>query len=126
MKMREFGVRLSQLRERQQLSITQLASRIGVDYMQVSRYEKGQTLPSLETAVRLAQVLKVSLDQLVTGSEPAEPPPPPVFQSDRLLERMRQLDAIPAERQELALRVLDTVIAGQELENLGKRLPPVR
>jgi transcriptional regulator with XRE-family HTH domain len=119
MKMREFGVRLTRLRERLQLSVTQLAGLLGVDYMQVSRYEKGQSLPSLDTAVRLAQVLEVSLDQLVTGSEPPEPP---LFTNARLLERMRQLDAIPAEHQELALRVLDTVIAGYELEDLGKRL----
>lgn len=122
LKMREFGVRLTQLREQRQLSITQLAALLGVDYMQVSRYEKGQSLPSLDTAARLALVLKVSLDRLVTGSEPAEPPPPPVFRNARLLERMRQLDAIPADRQELALRVLDTVITGYELEDLGNRL----
>lgn len=120
MKMREFGVRLTQFRERQKLTMTQLAGLLGIDYMQVSRYEKGQTLPSLATAVRLAQALKVSLDQLATGSEP---PPPPVFKNDRLLERMRQLDAIPAARQEMALRVLDTVITGHELEDLAQRLP---
>lgn len=121
MQMREFGVRLTRLRERLQLSMTQLAGLLGVDYMQVSRYEKGQSLPSLDTAARLAQVLKVSLDELVTGSEATEPPPPE-FKNARLLECMRQLDAIPAERQELALRVLDTVIAGQALEDLGNRL----
>ena len=118
----EFGVRLTRLRERLQLSITQLASLIGVDYMQISRYEKGQSLPSLDTAARLAQALKVSLDELVIGSDPPEPPPPPVFRNALLFERMRQLDTIPAERQELALRVLDTVIAGHELEELGNRL----
>lgn len=122
MKMREFGVRLTRLRERQKLSVTQLAGVLGIDYMQVSRYEKGQSLPSLDTAVRLAQVLQVSLDELVTGSEASEPPPPPAFKNARLLECMRQLDAIPPERQELALRVLDTVIAGQALEDLGQRL----
>jgi transcriptional regulator with XRE-family HTH domain len=122
MKMREFGVRLTQLRERLQLSITQLAGLLGVDYMQISRYEKGQSLPSLDTAVRLAQALKVSLDQLATGSEAPEPPPPLLFRNALLLERMRRLDAIPVERQDLALRVLDTVIAGQELEDLGNRL----
>jgi transcriptional regulator with XRE-family HTH domain len=119
---REFGPRLTQLRERAQLSMTQLASLTQIDYMQVSRYEKGQSLPSLDAAVRLAQVLKVSLDQLATGSEPPEPPPPPVFRNAALLERMRQLDEIPPERQELALRVLDAVITGQVLEELGQRL----
>ena len=49
MKLREFGVRVTQFRERRQVSITQLANLLGVDYMQISRYEKGQTLPSLDT-----------------------------------------------------------------------------
>lgn len=117
----EFGVRLGQLRERVHLSMTQLAALIGVDYMQVSRYEKGQTLPSLETAVRLARALEVSLDVLVNGGESPEPLAAPL-KNPRLRERMRQLEAIPAERQELVLRVLDTVIAGHELEDLGRRL----
>ena len=122
MKTREFGVRLTRLRERQQLSVTQLANLLRVDYMQVSRYEKGQTLPSLETAIRLTKVLKVTLDELATGTGPSEPPEPPVFQNERLLQRMRELDQIPSERQELALRVLDTVISGHQLEDLGNRL----
>src|SRR6185295_15588205 len=120
MKLREFGVRVTQFRERRQLSITQLVNLLGVDYMQISRYEKGQTLPSLDTAVRLAKALGISLDDLATGSEP---PPPPIFRNTRLLERMRDLDQLPPARQELALRVLDTVIAGHELEGLADRLP---
>jgi hypothetical protein len=39
---------------------------------------------------------------------------------------MRELDQLPADRQAMALRVLDTVIAGYELESLSERLrrPP--
>jgi len=122
MKARAFGVRLTLFRERLSLSTTQLARMIGVDYMQVSRYEKGQSLPSLETAVRLAQVLQVSLDELTTGTEPPAPTEPLAFKNSTLFARMRDLDRIPPDRQELALRVLDTVIAGHELETLGTRL----
>jgi transcriptional regulator with XRE-family HTH domain len=116
---RELGVRLTQYRQRLRLSITEVANRCGVDYMQVSRYEKGQTLPSLDTAVRLSRVLKVSLDELATGNEPPEPP---IFKNEQLLERMRELDQLPADRQAMALRVLDTVITGHELESLSERL----
>lgn len=116
---REFGVRLTQYRERARLSITQLAARAGVDYMQISRYEKGKNLPSLETAIRLAAILEVSLDDLVNATEP---PAPPVFENTRLFERMRALDRLPAKQQELALHVLDTVIAGHELDDLSRRL----
>lgn len=119
MKAREFGVRLTMYRERLGLSATQLANLAEVNYMQISRYEKGQAFPSLETAVRLAQALQVSLDELATGTEP---PTPPTFRNTPLLDRMRELDRIPPDRRELALRVLDTVIAGHELESLGARL----
>ena len=118
---RKFGIRLTMFREELELSITQLANRTGIDYMQVSRYEKGLTLPSLETALRLARVLQVPVEELVTGKKAAEPPAPePVaFNNTRLFDRMRDLDRLPPDRQELAMRVLDTVIAGYELERLS-------
>jgi transcriptional regulator with XRE-family HTH domain len=118
MDLREFGVRISQIRKRQKLSITQLAAKMGIDYMSVSRYEKGQHLPSLETAMRLARVLDVSLHELVG----TEPPQPVIFKNEQLLARMRDLDRLPRDRQEMALRVIDTVIAGYELEDLSNRL----
>lgn len=115
----ELGLRLRRYRQRAGLSITQLANESGVDYMQISRYEKGKTLPSLDTALSLSIVLNLSLDELVTGNAPAEPP---LFKNERLLERMRELDQLPADRQAMALRVLDTVITGHELETLSERL----
>lgn len=114
-----FGARLTQYRERMRISMTQLANGAGIDYMQVYRYEKGQSAPSLETAIRMAKVLNVSLDELATGTGPPDPLP---FKNLELFERMRELDRIPPERQELALRVLETVIAGHELDSFGSKL----
>jgi transcriptional regulator with XRE-family HTH domain len=119
MKQRVFGARLTQLREKRELSVTQLARLLDIDYMQISRYEKGQTLPSLETAAGLARVLQVSLDELVTGAGLSEST---TFQNGDLFDRMRALDQLPKERQQMALRVLDAVIAGYELESLSDRL----
>ena len=69
--------------------------------------------------VRLAKLFQVSLDELATGSEPPEPL---AFKNLPLFGRMRELDQLPPARQELALRVLDTVISGHELESLDSRL----
>jgi transcriptional regulator with XRE-family HTH domain len=121
MNAREFGVRLTKLRESAGLSITQFAHGVGIDYMQIFRYEKGAGLPSLANAVRIARTLRITLDELVTGAEP-ELANQPVFQNTRLFDRMRELDQIPADRQEMALRILDTVITGHELEGLSDRL----
>ena len=124
MEAHQLGARVTQFRQRLRLSITELANRSGIDYMQISRYEKGKTLPSLHSAVRIATVLRVSLDELLTGNDP---PQAPLFQNARLLERMLELEQLPADRQAMALRLLDIIITGHELEDLSerlRRLPP--
>ncbi|HEV2718495.1 MAG TPA: helix-turn-helix transcriptional regulator [Thermoanaerobaculia bacterium] len=117
--LREFGPRLKRLREARDLSLAELARLLGIDYMQVYRYEKGLNLPAVETAVRLAQILQVSTDELLTGSERSSPPK---IKSVRLFERMRMLDELPKDKQELALQILDGVIAQHEMQSLTERL----
>ena len=65
-----FGRRLRDIRERRDLSQKQLADLLSTDVMQISRYERGIGLPSLETCVQLAAILKVSTDELLLGREP--------------------------------------------------------
>jgi transcriptional regulator with XRE-family HTH domain len=115
----QFGARLALYRERQKLTVTRLAALAGIDFMQIRRYEKGQTMPTLESAARLAVALGISLDELANG---AEPPKPLTFQNQHLLQQMHRLDQLPPERQEMAMRVLETVITGYELEGLSERL----
>jgi transcriptional regulator with XRE-family HTH domain len=121
MKMREFGARLVQARAQGKLSVSELARRSHIDYMQISRYEKGESLPSLDSAVRLATVLGMRLDVLAGREEPPPPPPPPAFRSSSLFDRMRELDQLAPDRQELAIQMLDAVLAG-ELDALAARL----
>src|SRR5688500_7555182 len=108
---REFGLRLTGYRNQRKISMAELARQIGIDYMQIHRYEKGESRPSLETASRLARVFQIPLDVLATGSEAPAPPPP--IRHARLLEQMRALDTQPQERQDLASRLLDAVLAGE-------------
>lgn len=119
MRMPDFGRRLAEARKQMRLSGPQLAREIGVDSMMIYRYEKGQSMPSFETAIRIANLFHMSLDELANGRE--IPQPPPSFRNPRLLERMRALDELPPERQELAARVLDALLAG-ELDALARRL----
>lgn len=117
MSAREFGVRLTQYREERKLSMSELARQLGIDYMQVHRYEKGQSVPSFETAIRLANVLQMSLDVLATGRDAPAPP----VRNARLLQQIQELEALPPERQELAARFLEAVIAG-ELDAVARRI----
>jgi transcriptional regulator with XRE-family HTH domain len=65
--MRDFGPRLRDVREQRRLSQRELASVLDIDYMQVNRGEKGVNIPSAETVVKLAHILQVTTDQLLTG-----------------------------------------------------------
>ena len=63
------GPRIRAGREKLGLSQTELATKIGVTYPQVQKYESGKHRVSMGRLDRIAQVLGVSVTFLLTGSE---------------------------------------------------------
>ena len=61
----EFGNRLYQLRQKAHLSQSQLGEKVGVSNKAVSKWENGKAKPGLEIANKLANILGVSLDELL-------------------------------------------------------------
>ena len=61
---------LKELREAKGLARTELAYKLGVTEASVSNWESGRGVPHLGMMNRIADLLEVSLDQLV-GREPA-------------------------------------------------------
>jgi transcriptional regulator with XRE-family HTH domain len=68
---RTLGQRIIEIRRRQKLSQVGLARRLGVEGSRLSHWEKGSHLPSLAQVVEIALALKVGLDELVLGKDPA-------------------------------------------------------
>ena len=64
------GVRIKELRSEQRLSQGDLATMIGADPGQISRYENGHIAPSADAIVRLAEALDVSCDYLLIDDAP--------------------------------------------------------
>ena len=56
--------RLRELRKEQRLSAKELAEKVGTCPMTIYRYEKGERLPDIDVAMRLASALNVSIDEL--------------------------------------------------------------
>jgi transcriptional regulator with XRE-family HTH domain len=115
--MKAFGPRLKQLREDRGLSAAELARRAEVERIQINRYERGLTLPALDSVVRLAKVLRVTLDELLTGQRPtlAEPP----ISNLTLLDLFQQVDQLPASDQDAAIGVLEGLVARHRLQSLA-------
>jgi len=64
-----FAENTKRLRKEKGWSQTELAERIGAHLAHISRVEAGKYLPSLDTAIKLANVFEVSIDYLVNGND---------------------------------------------------------
>lgn len=72
----DVGQRLRDCRERQQLSLRELARRLGISPSALSQIETGKSRPSVSTLYAIVTELGLSLDELFDGdsrSSPAQP-----------------------------------------------------
>lgn len=63
--LRLFGRRLTELRERQQLSIRDLAKRSGIEARQITRIESGEVNILFTTVLALARGLGITPEELL-------------------------------------------------------------
>lgn len=63
-----FGENLKRLRVEKGISQEDMAKKIKIHANHVSRYERGLSAPSIEVVEKMAKLLDVSIDELVSGS----------------------------------------------------------
>ena len=63
--MYDFGLRLKQLREKHNLSQSQVAKRLGITRAAISSYENNISLPSVNVLAELALLYRVSTDYML-------------------------------------------------------------
>ena len=74
------GNNIREHRKRSGLSQEKLAELVGVSRQAVTKWETGQSAPSTDNLLRLAEIFGISLDVLIsTGVEAAVPAPAPVL-----------------------------------------------
>lgn len=67
--MTPFSSQLKILRQAKNLSQEALAEQLFISRQAISKWENGDATPDLENLVKLAEIFKVSLDQLVLGKK---------------------------------------------------------
>ena len=65
----EFGEKVKKLREEKGMTQQTMADKLYVTRQAVSRWECGARFPDLLTAKKIAQILEVSVDELLSGEE---------------------------------------------------------
>jgi transcriptional regulator with XRE-family HTH domain len=97
-----FGTRLAASRKEQKISQGELAVKADVHVNVLGRYERGEALPSVEVAAKLADVLGVSLDFLVGKSA--------IDIDQALLDKMLTIQQLPDEDRQHILYAIDGLI----------------
>lgn len=98
-----FAQRLLAVLQEHGMKHSEVAERIGSTSLVYGRYERGERVPSIETAKIIADALGVSLDYL-TGAAPE------ATRDQRMLERIDAIAKLSAERRATLLDVLDAYV----------------
>jgi len=65
------GHKIAELRKQKNLSQVDFAKAVGVSREMIGRYERGEVMPSIEVAKKMADALEVSLDYLAGDAQKA-------------------------------------------------------
>lgn len=99
-----FASRLLALRKQQGWSQPELAKKVGTSGAIIGRYERGEIIPSIGVARKLAEALAVTLDYLV-GDNDLD-----TVQDKAMLERWQALAALAPDDRDRILFVLDSLM----------------
>ena len=99
----DFGTRLKEVRAEKGFKREDLAKKIGTSAAIIGRYERGDMMPSVEIATKIADALEVSLDFLVGKSSL-------IVEDESMLERLEDIAALPNTKRLELFNVLDAYI----------------
>lgn len=107
------GERIKQLRKEHGWSQDELAEKVGAaGAHQISRYENGQTMPSTETIVRLAEVLDISIDYLLIDGAPRRPL---IATGDDFYERLGDLSMLTDQERDTIVTIVDALLTKRRM-----------
>lgn len=94
---------MAELRKLKNLSQTDFAKTVGVSREMIGRYERGEVMPSIEIAKKVADALEVSLDYLVGEGRNAK--------FDRqTVKRLEDIEGLPQEEKNIVYKMIDMAL----------------
>lgn len=82
----DFGDKLKQYRLNEGLSQEQLAEKIGVSRQAITKWETKRGLPDVENMIILAEIFKLTLDELVLSEVKKQEEKPTIFESETVYD----------------------------------------
>lgn len=113
--MSEFSERLKLLREARNLTQARLAELMAIDARAYNRWERGTTTPQLETLIKIADVLQVTLDELAGRKTPNVELK---IRNHKLQTLCQQADGLPDEDQQALILVIDSFVKKSQMSRI--------
>jgi len=107
---KRLGARIAQARKQMDMTQVQLAERLGVAQQTLAHYEVGRARIAADLLPVLAEILELSLDEMLIG-EPAARPAGKRGPASRLQQQIEAIGQLPKARQRVVSEVLDAMLA---------------
>jgi transcriptional regulator with XRE-family HTH domain len=114
--MEQFAGKLRELRQARGLTQARLAELLEVSPRVYNRWETGAAAPRLDTVVRLADILEVSLDVLVGRKDPDSDTLR--IRNPQLHSLYRQIDRLSDEDQRALVVLLDSLLKRSQFQKI--------
>ncbi|RCX01008.1 helix-turn-helix protein [Schleiferia thermophila] len=105
-----FGKKIAALRKEKRLSQTELANKLNTSVSVISRYERDEMTPSIETAKKLATLLNTTVGYLLGETEDDN-----LLKDPKMVSRLKELREFSEQEKEQVYFNLDAVI--REIKN---------
>ena len=103
--MDSFGSRLRECRKQKGLSQNELAGILNTNHSVIGKYERDDVKPSIDAVKRLAEVLDTTVAYLLGEAGTDE-----LFKDPAMLQRLKEINALPKKDKECILYNLDAVL----------------
>lgn len=111
--MLDFGKKLRECREAKGLSQKDLAALLNTSHSVIGKYERDEMTPSIEAAVKLANLLNTTVSYLLGENKDAL-----LLKDPAMLKRLQDIDAMPDEDRNGILYAIDGLIKAAKLKGL--------
>lgn len=109
----ETGNIITVLRKERDWSQTELATKSGVSREMIGKYERGEAVPSIEAAKKIADAFEVSLDYLVGEGINSK------FDK-KTVKRLQDIEKLDAGEKEHVFAMLDAFLAKNKMQAILK------
>lgn len=109
----ETGSIITSLRKEKDWSQTELATKSGVSCEMIGKYERGEAVPSIEAAKKIADAFEVSLDYLVGEGINSK------FDK-KTVKRLQDIEKLEAGDKEHVFAMLDAFLAKNKMQAILK------